>query len=144
MIYTSIRKLWESLLAVASHHVTKAPSVFPSFVGWGHSPSSSYWPISDSISIPPLVKGSESRSVVSNSLQLHGLQSPWNSPGKNIGVGSWSLLQEVFPMQGSNPGLMHCRWICYQLSHEGSPIILGCEPGSPALQTDSLPTEPSW
>ena len=66
----------------------------------------------------------ESRSVVSNSLWPHGLQSSWNSSGQNIGVGSFSLLQRVFPTQGSNPGLLHCRWILYQLSHKGSPRIL--------------------
>ena len=48
---------------------------------------------------------SESRSVVSDSLWLRGLYSPWNSPGQNTGVGSLSLLQEIFPTQGSNPGL---------------------------------------
>ena len=54
---------------------------------------------------------SESLSVVSDSLQPHGLKSPRNSPGQNTGVGSHSLLQEVFPTQGSNPGLPHCRQI---------------------------------
>ena len=77
-----------------------------------------------------------------------------NSPGQNTGVGSLSLLQGIFPTQGSNPGLPHCRWILYQLSHKGSPKILewvsypfsedlsdpGIELGSPALQADSLPT----
>ena len=67
---------------------------------------------------------SEGRSVVSNYLQLHGLYSPWNSPGQNTGVGSLSLLQGIFPTQGSNPGLLHCRWILYCLSHQGSPWIL--------------------
>ena len=50
---------------------------------------------------------SESHSVVSESLQLHRLYSPWNSPGQNTGVGSPSLLQGIFPTQGSNPGLPH-------------------------------------
>ena len=45
---------------------------------------------------------SESRLVVSNSLQPHGLYGPWNSPGQNTGVGSLSLLQEIFLTQGSN------------------------------------------
>ena len=67
---------------------------------------------------------SESCSVVSNGLGPHGLYSPWNSPGQNTGVGSLSLLQGIFPTQGSNPGLPHCRWILYQLSHKGSPRIL--------------------
>ena len=48
---------------------------------------------------------------------------PWNSPGQNTGVGSLSLLQGIFPTQGSNPGLPHCR-ILSQLSHQGSPRIL--------------------
>ena len=64
---------------------------------------------------------SEIRSVVSNSLQPHGLYSPWNSPGQNTGVGSLSLLQQIFPTQESNWGLLHCWWILYQLSYEGSP-----------------------
>ena len=67
---------------------------------------------------------SESHSVVSNSLWLHSLCSPWNSPGQNAGVGSLSLLQGIFPTQGSNPDLPHCRWILYQLSHKRSPRIL--------------------
>ena len=67
---------------------------------------------------------SESHSVVSDSLQLHGLYSPWNSPGQYSGVGSLSLLQEIFSNQGSNPGLPHCRRILYQLSHKGSPRTL--------------------
>ena len=50
-----------------------------------------------------------------------GFPSPWNSPDQNTGVGSCSLLQRIFPTQGFNPGLPHCRWILYQLSHQGSP-----------------------
>ena len=61
---------------------------------------------------------SESRSVMSDSSQPHGVYSPWNSPGQNTGVGSLSLLQGIFPTQESNPGLLHCRWIPYQLSHK--------------------------
>ena len=64
---------------------------------------------------------SGSCSVVSNSLQTHGLYSPWNSPGQNTGVGSLFRLQEFFPTQRLNPGLPNCRWILYQLSHKGSP-----------------------
>ena len=51
----------------------------------------------------------------------HGLYSPWNSPGQNTGASSRSLLQGIFPTQGSNPGLPDCRPILYQLSHQGSP-----------------------
>ena len=53
---------------------------------------------------------------------VHGI--PWNSPGQNTGVGSLSLLQWIFPTQGSNPGLSHCRQILYQLSHKGSPLMV--------------------
>ena len=67
---------------------------------------------------------SESHSVVSDSLLPHGLYSPWNSPGQNTGVCSLSLLQGIFPTQGSNPGLPHCRRILYQLSHQGTLRIL--------------------
>ena len=52
------------------------------------------------------------------------MDSSWNSPGQNTGVGSLSLLQGIFPTLESNPGLLHCRQILYQLSHKGSPRIL--------------------
>ena len=61
---------------------------------------------------------SESHSVVPDSLQPHGLHSPWNSPGQNTGAGSLSLLQGISPTHG-------------------------LKPRSPTLQADSLPTEPS-
>ena len=65
-------------------------------------------------------------SVMFDSLWPHGLQPtkllcPWDSPGKNTGVGCHSLLQGIFRTQGSNPGVLHCRQILYQLSHQGSP-----------------------
>ena len=44
-----------------------------------------------------------------------------DSPGKNTGVGCHALLQGIFPTQGSNPGLPHCRWILYHLGHQRSP-----------------------
>ena len=43
-----------------------------------------------------------------------------HSSSKNTGVGCQALLQEIFPTQGSNPGLLHCRWILYHLSHQGN------------------------
>ena len=53
-------------------------------------------------------------SAVFNSLPPHvlwpaRLLCPWDSPGKNMGMGSHSLLQGIFPTQGSNPGLLHYR-----------------------------------
>ena len=62
--------------------------------------------------------------VASDSFRPHGLYRPWNSPGQKTGVGSLSLLQGIFPAQGWNPGLPHCRQMLYQLSHKGSPRIL--------------------
>ena len=60
---------------------------------------------------------SESCWALSNSLQPHGLYTPWNSPSQITGVGSCSILQGIFPTLGSNPGF-------------------------PTLQADSLPAEP--
>ena len=48
----------------------------------------------------------------------------WNFPGKNTRVGNCSLLQLIFLTQGSNPGLLHCRQIFYQMSHQENPIFL--------------------
>ena len=56
---------------------------------------------------------------MSDTLWAHGLYSPWISPGQNTGVGSLSLLQGIFPTQGLNLGLLHCRRILYQLNHKG-------------------------
>ena len=46
-----------------------------------------------------------------------------DSPGRNAGVGCHALLQGIFPTQGSNPGLLHCRRILYRLNHQGSSFI---------------------
>ena len=66
-------------------------------------------------------------SVMPNSLWPHWLQParllcPWNSPGKNTGVGCHCLLQGIFLTQGLNLGLLHCGQILYGLSHQGSPM----------------------
>ena len=67
---------------------------------------------------------SESCSAVSNCLWSHGQYSPWNSSGQNTGVGSLSLLQGIFPIQGLNPGLRTAGGFFYQMNHQGSPRIL--------------------
>ena len=56
-----------------------------------------------------------------STLQAHSLPSEPPGKPKNTGVGSHSLLQGIFPTQGSSPGLLHCRQISYHLSHQGSP-----------------------
>ena len=70
-----------------------------------------------------------SRSVVSNSCDPvdynpEGSSVHEDSPGKKTGVGCPALLQAIFPTQGSNPGVPHCRQIFHCLSHQGSPRIL--------------------
>ena len=71
-----------------------------------------------------IISERESCSVMSDSVQPHGVYCPWNSPGLNTGVNTLSLLQGIFPTQGLSPGLPHCRWIIYQLSHKGNPRVL--------------------
>ena len=61
-------------------------------------------------------------SVMSNCSRPHGLQPsgllcPWDSPGKNTGVGCQAFLQWIFPPQGLNQGLLHCRSLLYHLSY---------------------------
>ena len=61
---------------------------------------------------------SVSHSVMPDSLRPHGLQPtrllcPWDFPGKDTGVGCHFLLQWIFPTQGLNPGLLHCRQILH-------------------------------
>ena len=78
---------------------------------------------------------------MSDSLQPHGLQPtrllcPWNSLGKNTGVGCHFLLQGIFLTQGSNLGLSHCRQTLYHLSHQGSPKV---SPSQVFLSTLCLP-----
>ena len=51
------------------------------------------------------------------------VQAPLEPPGKSTGVGCHGLLQGIFSIQGSNPGLLHCRWILYPPSHLGSPWV---------------------
>ena len=76
-------------------------------------------------------------------LRTQGLYSPWNSLGQNTGVGSLSLLQGIFPTQGLNPGLPHCRQILYQLSHKGSPRILEWV-AYPFSSRSSRPRNQTW
>ena len=65
-----------------------------------------------------------------------------NSPGQNTGAGSRSLLQGIFPAQGLNPGLPHCRQILYQPSHKRSPVCIYPD-SSNCTQADLEDTEGS-
>ena len=84
-----------------------------------------------------------SRSVMSNSLQPHRLWPTrlfcaWDSPGKNTAMGCHFLLQRIFPTQGSNPSLPHCRQTLYRLSHQGSPDYMVSFQFSRSVVSDSL------
>ena len=87
---------------------------------------------------------SESRLVVSDSLQSHQLYSPWNSPGQNTGVGFCSLLWGIFPTQGSNPHLLHWQVDSLPLSHLGSPscALLTQIPALSGLVPNASQSEP--
>ena len=63
---------------------------------------------------------------------------PWDSPGKSTGVECHFLLQGIFPTQGLNPGLPHCRQTLYRLSHQGSPHQI-----LPGWDTQLLGQEPA-
>ena len=56
-----------------------------------------------------------------------------DSLGKNTEVVCHALLQGIFPTQKPNPGLPHCRWILYQLSHQGSPPSIRVFPNESVL-----------
>ena len=91
--------------------VLSSPSWESSQTLGSHSMCLSHVNLSESVSL----------SVMSDFLWPHGLYParlfcPWNSPGKNTGVGSHSLLQGIFLTWESNPGLQHCRQILYRLS----------------------------
>ena len=63
---------------------------------------------------------------MSDSLRPHGparLLCPWDSPGKNTGVGCHSLLQGIFAAQGWNSGLLNCRQVLYHLHYHRSPKL---------------------
>ena len=61
----------------------------------------------------------------SPALQADSLPAELQAKPKNTGVGTLSLLQRIFLSQESNRGLLHCRWILYQLSYQGGPNKLG-------------------
>ena len=69
---------------------------------------------------------------------------PWDSPGQNTGVGSLSLLQGIFPTQGSNPGLLHCRQILYRLSHQGSHLSCMLKASESESESRSVVSNSLW
>ena len=84
-------------------------------------------------------RGSESeKSKLLSHVQLY---SPWDSPGQNTGVGSHSLLQEIFPTQGWNPGLPCCKWILLPTESPGKHKNIGV--GCLSLLQKIFPTQES-
>ena len=73
-----------------------------------------------------ILRGFSNPGIEATSPTLQADSLPVEPPGKpkNTGVGSLSLLQWMFPTQESNQGVLHCRWILYQLSHKGSPTVV--------------------
>ena len=71
----------------------------------------------------PFSRGSSQPGIESRSpaLQADSLPAEPQGKPKNTGVDSLSLLQQIFPTQELNWGLLHCSWILYQLSYQGSP-----------------------
>ena len=97
----------EEQAAVLDSHSRRLPPVGPRCWSGGRVPQGDVCHPRGLLSFPffsPLVKGPQSCLT----LRAHGLYGPWNSPGQNTGVGSCSLLQGIFPTQGSNPDLSHC------------------------------------
>ena len=70
----------------------------------------------------PFSRGSSQPRDRTQVLQADSLPAEPQEKLKNTGVGSLSLLQWIFPTQELNQGLLHCRWILYQLSYQGSPM----------------------
>ena len=123
-LFIADKQNWRTGLIVADTSVPSGFSVWPLWLTL--SPLSVCWHIFLTPAFPfsgshSCICSIESHSILSDSLWPHGLYSPRNPPGQNTGVGCCSLLQGIFPTQGSNPGLPHCRWIIYQLSHQRSP-----------------------
>ena len=113
------------------------PSATPSSVPWGDSgwKRAGYRPqiaeahIKGTVSVSPRscifhIYACYVPSVLSDSDPMDPMEEPtrllrlWNSPGKNTGGGCHALLQGIFLIQGSNPGLLHCSQILYHLSHQ--------------------------
>ena len=95
--------------------------IFKSSLGWENL----VW---DCFILLESVKWKWSCSVVSNPLQPYGLQParllcPWDFPGNNTGVGCHFLLQGIFPTQGSNPGLLHCRQMLLPSEPPGKSLL---------------------
>ena len=94
--------------------VPRTPLIYPS----SHSPCVLASVVLSILSIYVLLLSQVSEVAQScPTLKPARLLCPWDSPGKSTGVGCHFLLQEIFPIQGLNPGLLHCRQTLYCLSH---------------------------
>ena len=101
------------LLQPPTHSLWDSPGPFP----W----STSFFP--KPFVVQSLILGERVKVKVAHSCPT---LCPWNSPGQITGVGSY-LHQGIFPTQGSNPGLLHCRRILHRLNYQKSPHPRGLE-----------------
>ena len=119
----SIESVMPSNRLILCRPLLLLPSVFPSI---GVFPSESvlhirwpkYWSFSFSISPSDEYLLSCGQLFVTPWAVAHRLLCPWDSPGKNIGVGCQFLLQGILLTQRLNLGLSHCRQILYHLGHQ--------------------------
>ena len=109
--YTDDRQQWRITTKATQNFSSLFPGIYPN-PNWGLRIYASFF-------MCVKVKVAQSCLTLCDSMDY-----AWNSPGQNTGVGSLSLLQGMFPTQGLNPGLPHCRQILYTLSHKGSPRTL--------------------
>ena len=84
----------------------------------------------------PFSRGSSQPRDQSGSPALQADSFPAEPQGKpkNTGVGSLSFFQQIFPTQESNQGLLHCRWIFYQLSYRVASLVVQLVKNPPAMQ----------
>ena len=116
---TFISKPWLELETLGHHFFTEC-QVFPYI---DYERDSQIWVCAEITYVLVLVAQSCVTLCNPNGLQPDRLLCPWNFPGKNTGVVWHSLLSGIFPTQGSNRGLLHCRQILYHLSHQGNTLL---------------------
>ena len=95
-----------------------SPALQGRFLSTGPAGKSCYWDILQEYARLSANQSSSCYCLLTQAFPTPGeeptrLLCPWDSPGRNPGMGRHFLLQRIFPAQGSNPGLLHCRQILY-------------------------------
>ena len=135
----SIESMMPSTHLILCHPLLLLPSIFPSIRVFSnelalHIRWPKYWSFSLSVSSSSeccavLCLVAQSCPTLCDPMDCSppGSSVHGNFPGKNTGVGGHVVLQGIFPTQGSNQGLQHCRPILYCLSHQGSPFPMNIQ-----------------